>query len=360
MLIQTKILKNALSKIAGIVPTKATTPILENVLFEFNDYSLKISATNLDVCGCVFVPYEKILPNFCLNAKRLYDTVKMIEDEEIEFTLKENYKLTIKTLKGEYKLTAENPEDFPKPPTLEKTEIIKHENFFNKIKKVIYAASTNELKPALTGVFCGKDVVATDGFVLSVIPSSEGLDDSDVSPSKGIEINIPAQTLGFILKFANEITEIQANEKLVQFDFKNENFNYCIISKLIDETFPDYKVIFNQDYCDRIFANRTELLNTLSRLRIFANPASRQIRISFAENLKIQTEDADMGAEAFETLKVKLEGKQIIIGFNADYVIKTLNAMTDEEITIEYREPTKGVIFEGVGHKCVVMPVRLN
>ena len=83
MLIQPKTLRNALGKLIGIVPSKPSVPILENVLIKQGE-KLKLIVTDLEIFGVAeltFTKSDKI--DFCVNAKRLYDTVKMIEDEQI-------------------------------------------------------------------------------------------------------------------------------------------------------------------------------------------------------------------------------------------------------------------------------------
>ena len=48
-------LQKALAKIIGVVPTRSTLPILENLLFDVNKNTLKITATDLEVSMTVSI-----------------------------------------------------------------------------------------------------------------------------------------------------------------------------------------------------------------------------------------------------------------------------------------------------------------
>jgi DNA polymerase III sliding clamp (beta) subunit (PCNA family) len=97
-------------------------------------------------------------------------------------------------------------------------------------------------------------------------------------------------------------------------------------------------------------------------LIIFSSSVSHQIKITFCDKIEIRAIDSDVGAEAIESLEIKSENDGIPteIGLNAEYAIKTLQSMTDEEIMIEYDTPIKALVLEGENHKCIIMPVRIN
>lgn len=359
MLIQTKTLKNALSKLIGIVPQKPSVPILENVLFKQGE-KLKLIVTDLEIFGVAeltFTKSDKI--DFCVNAKRLYDTVKMIEDEQIEFIIDGNLKLTIKTKRGQYKLVCESADDFPSIPS-ERLEKLECEGLLEKIKKVAYACSNDILRPSLSGVLLADDIVGTDGHCLSLCSFSEGQNKPDLSLLEGKDFLIPKNVLNVVLRSASENSEVFYNDKIIQFDFECEDFTYSITSKLIDETYPNYKAVIPKDYFKRVFVKRNELLNSVKRLSIFSSSTTHMIKIRFDKKLEISAIDNDLGAEAKEEIEVTFEGEATEVGMNATYLINTLQNMTAENITIEFNEPTNAVIFEEENHKCIVMPVRLN
>lgn len=351
MLIQTNLLKKALSKIIGIVSSKSTIPIMENVLFSFEEKSVNLTASDLEISGTANIPCEGILNDFCVDGKRLYDTIKMITDDEVEFSMK-NFKLEIKTLRGVYKMTGENPVDYPLVPGIGKDgKKIDTDKFIEKIKKVSYATSDDQLRPALNGVYIGKDIVATDGHCLSLMPESN-LEKA---------IIIPQKTAYLVVKNDLELTNVTANEKFIKFDFIGEGMKFTLTSKLIDEPYPDYSAVLPQDYENYLHVSRTELLNAIKRISVYRNEATKQVRLTFSENIKITAQDLGSGSEATEEIDCDYgNGEEVEIGFNGDYLIKTLSALQDEKIKIEYREPIKAAIFRGEEHYCLVMPVRLN
>lgn len=356
MLIQTNLLKKALSKLIGIIPAKSTVPILENILFSFEEKRVNLTVSDLEISGTASLPCDGNIADFCVLGKRLYDTVKMIQDDEIEFILKE-HGLTVKTLRGQYKLPTESPAEYPMSPKIEKLEKIECDNFIGKIGKVIYAVSNDQLRPSLSGVYVGKDVVATDGHCLSLVPF--GKDKNGSFCPSGKEIIIPSKIMGIALKMDVENMGIAYNSNFIKLEAKDGECEYTLISKLVDETYPNYEAVLPKGYTSYLEVNRLDLLNSIRRLSLFSSSSTHQIKFSISDKFRIEATDTETGSEANEEVDAEING-EIEIGLNAQYVINTLIALKDEKIRLEYSDPIKAIVFKGEEHFCLVMPVRLN
>jgi DNA polymerase-3 subunit beta len=359
-------IQRALSKVIGVVPSKTTIPILENVLFELEGNDLKITATDIDVAMSISIEVKGTKNGkIAVPAKRLFDTVRALPDIDLTFSADSNYKITLKTPNGEYKLTGESSDDYPAMPSFKhKSEIvINGEVLKGLVNKTVFSVSTDELRPSMTGVlFHVKDdefrTVATDGHRLVRLITK----DLNI-PKTSKEILVPSKTLHLVLKSISGETKINYDDKLIKFDFGNG----FLISKLIDEQYPNYEAVIPLDYEFKITANRNELLASVKRVSIYSSSTTHQIKLSFTkDSMEISAQDFDIGGEANETISCECTGEEIEIGFNSNYIVDVLGHLETENVMIEYASPIKATIFRPAEKSetedilMIVMPVRLN
>ena len=359
-------LQKVLSKVIGVVPTKTTIPILENVLFELTSNKLNITATDLDMAMSVAIEVtgEKD-GKVALPAKRMFETIRALPPTDVEFSMDSNYKITLKTKSGEYKLTGETSVDYPSIPNF-KSDVdidMSADTLKGMINKSSFAVSSDELRPAMTGVLIHiKEnelrTVATDGHRLVRI-ITKGLK----LPKKVEEILIPSKSLNLALKCIEGNTKISFDEKHITFNFGKG----VLYSKLIDEQYPNYEAVIPLDYTKKVMVDRAQLLSSVRRVSLYSNNTTHQVRFIFSENqLVIFAQDYEIGGEAKETLHCEYKGDALEIGFNSTYVIDVLGHLESENVTIEFDTSIKATIFREVEKKenedilMIVMPVRLN
>lgn len=167
-------LVQSLSAVAGAVPAKATMPILEMVLFESENGKLKLTATDLEVSIIEYVEAEiETEGAVAIPARRLLDTLRQLPDIPLFFEVDERYNVKFRTDKGTYKLAGEPGDEFPEMPSLADALVISTDTHIIKsaIQKTSFAVSTDDLRPAMMGVFFeigteSSKIVATDGHRL--------------------------------------------------------------------------------------------------------------------------------------------------------------------------------------------------
>jgi DNA polymerase III subunit beta len=360
-----EILKS-LSRVIGVVPTKTTIPILENILFELEGNNLRLTATDIDIAMSVTLEVKASKDGrLAVPAKRFFDTIKALPDIDFTFSADTNFKITLKTPNGEYKLTGESADDYPSLPAFKhKSEItLDGEILRGLINRASFSVSSDELRPSMTGVlFHIKEdelrTVATDGHrLVRIITKNIEL------PKTSKEILVSAKTLHLVLKSISGQTKINFDEKLIKFDFGNG----VLISKLIDEQYPNYEAVIPIDYESKLIINRNEMLSSVRRVSIYSSSTTRQVKFAFNnEEMVISAQDFDIGGEAKETIACECTGEGMEIGFNSNYIIDVLGHLECESAMIEYSSPIKATIFrpmeknENEDILMIVMPVRLS
>lgn len=368
-IVSTSVLLKQLQAISGASSSSTVLPILENFLFEIKDNTLTISATDLQTSMVTSLPIEaKEEGRVAMPSKILIDTLKTLPDQPVAFSVDtQTLAIEISAGDGKYKLSGENADDFPKIPVVENVSTVKLEASIlsEAINKTIFAVSTDELRPAMSGVFVQLNeqnitFVATDAHRLVRYRRT------DVGTDKPTSIILPKKALT-LLK-----SSLPSDETSVSVEYNNTNafFQFGsinLICRLVDERYPDYEAVIPQVNPNKLTVDRLLFLNTLRRVVIFANKTTHQVRLKISgSELHISAEDLDFANEAHERLNCQFEGDDLEIGFNAKFLVEMLNNLNCEEVVLEMSTPNRaGLLLPAIkeDHEeilMLVMPVMLN
>ena len=146
----------SLQKVINVIPAKSTVDILYNVLLIAEEGNLKIIATDLEITQITWTKCEVSQEgSITVPGKLLLDILREMPDIDITFGADSNSKIVIESSIGEYKLSGQPKNEFPSVPLVESEHKIQLNNtiFKRMIERTIFACSTDNLRPALTGVF---------------------------------------------------------------------------------------------------------------------------------------------------------------------------------------------------------------
>ena len=364
------LLKN-LNAINGVITSNPVVPILDNVLFEIENGNLLITASDLQTSVMVEIQVEsKGDGSVAIPAKILIDTLKNLPEQPVTFSIDdENYNIEINSDNGRYKLAGENATDFPKVPQVTDGYSIDLSSklLSNAISNTIFSTSTDELRPAMTGVFLKLSTssctfVSTDGhrlvkYVRSDVSGDE-VDHEMILPRKSL--NLLKSTLPSD-KSSDVKLEFNASNAFFSFD------NVKMVCRLIDERYPDYENVIPLDNSNNIVIDKLEVLSSLKRISIYANKTTNQVKFKISGGeILISAEDLDFSNEANERISCEHDGADIEIGFNAKFLIEILSNLNSTRVTFKLSEPNKAglIIPDEIDDSediiMLVMPVMLN
>jgi DNA polymerase-3 subunit beta len=368
-IVSSSALLKQLQAISGALSSNTVLPILENFLFEINSGVLTISATDLQTTMNTTLAVEaKENGKIAVPSKILLDTLKTLADQPVIFSINdENFGIEMSAGDGKYKLSGENGEDFPKIPKVENAAalVITASTLAEAISKTLFAVSTDELRPAMTGVYCQMSsenitFVATDAHKLVRYRRRDAHADvtsSFILPKKALNLlksSLPTEDVS---------VNIEYNATNAFFSFNNIN----LICRLIDEKYPDYEAVIPVNNPNKLTIDRSLFLSCLRRVSIYSNKTTHQVRLKITgSELQISAEDLDFANEAFERLSCQYEGEDIEIGFNARFLVEMLANLETEEVALEMSTPNRaGILFPVNADNnedvlMLVMPVILN
>lgn len=368
-IVNSSYLLRQLSNINGVITTNPVVPILENFLFEIEKNVLTVTASDLQTSMITEINVEsKEKGSIAVPARILLDTLKNLPDQPVTFSIDEStYSIEISSDNGRYKLSGENATDFPKVPAVSNdfSAVISSDVLARAVNNTIFATSSDELRPAMTGVYVNlgeknTTFVATDGHRLVRYRRT------DIKSDNGNAIIIPRKALNLLkATLPTENTDVS-----IDFNMSNAFFKFGsirMICRLIDERFPDYENVIPAQNTIKMTISRTDLLGSLKRIAIYANKTTHQVRLKITgSELQVSAEDLDFSNEANERLSCEHEGEDIEIGFNAKFIIEMLSNLDTDQVKLNMSAPNKaGVILPVEKDKdedilMLVMPVMLN
>ena len=364
------LLKN-LSSISGVITSNPVVPILENVLFEIENGNLLITASDLQTSVMVELQVEsKENGSVAIPAKILIDTLKNLPEQPVTFSIDENnYNIEINSDNGRYKLAGENSADFPKVPEISDgySFTVNANILALAIGNTIFSTSTDELRPAMTGVFFRLSsnsctFVSTDGHrLVKYVRTDISGDEVDH------DMIIPRKSLNLLKTI---IPSDDKNDINIEFNASNaffSNDNIKLVCRLIDERYPDYENVIPSDNSNSIEVDKSEILSSLKRISIYANKTTNQVRLKVSgSEILISAEDLDFSNEANERISCEHDGDDIEIGFNAKFLIEILSNIHSDKVIFKLSEPNRAglVLPEDIEDEedltMLVMPVMLN
>ena len=355
-------LSKALNVVSRTAISKATLPILNNVLIRVNKKKVSLITTNLDMAVIDFLPVSSSEDGVVtVPAKLLADFISNLPKGEIIDIESKDTKLTISTKKYSSNINGTPADDFPEIPEIdEKSAIIfkiNTDEFKNSLNQVLIATSNDLTRPALTGVYFNTfdntlAIAATDGYRLA----EKKLIDKVESEVKAI---VPAASLQEALRSigddAEEI-EISFNEDLVRFRFGEIE----IISKLIDASFPDYQKLIPKDNSIEAKLNREELIRITKLAALFSKSVGGSI---ICETIKPDTFSVKSIANEFGENDSKLETKiekPGKINLNSRFLLDALNSLEEKEILFCFSDKIAPILLKNTKDKKythIIMPL---
>ncbi len=349
----------------GVVEKRQTLPILSNVLFEVDESSLKLTATDLEseISTTSTISNFKSGGKTTAPARKLSDLCRLMPDlAEIHFFL-DGDNLKIETESGKYNLSTLPSEDFPVFETEDaQSQInISSQNLKNLITKTSFAMGNQDWRHYLNGLYIMIDdkvitTVATDAHRLAMATSS--LNEASSESTSGI---VPRKSINEIGKLVGDESEnvvIQLGQTSIAANVSGTTF----VSKLIEGKFPDYVQVIPSGESSLLVVDRKNFSESLSRVSVLSSEKYKGVRIiTKKDSLNISANNPEK-EQGEENLSCEYQGEEIDIAFNVNYLQEILSTIDSEKIEINFFGSEKSCLITDPNSenlKYVVMPLLL-
>ncbi len=353
-----QVLLDGLNKVAGVVATRPSMPILSNVRLEASDGELKLMTTNMELTILAKVPCMVDAPGaVTLPAKKLQSIIREMRDGEVVLETKGNV-ATIRCNRAQFKLHGLSADEFPGLPVFREAREFKvPQAMLNKgFRYTEFAISNDGTRYVLNGIYtCFQDskltLVATDGRRLALFEN-----ELEFPESQQVCIDLPSRAVAELHRLLSD-----GGEVLVRITSNQASFDFgdtLLITKLIDGNYPNYRQVIPSRYNERIVMSAQDLNETVRRVSLLSAEKANTVRFRFAPGvMEVQSSAADVG-EANEEVPIDYNGRELTITFNADFILAPLKAAGDGEVAIDLIDSSSpGVMRVADEFLYVLMPM---
>lgn len=343
--IKQSVLKDELSFVQGIVEKKSTIPVLSNILIEsIGENTIRIVGTDLDVTiRCEAAADIKKGGSMCIQARKLFDIVRLLPDTDVHFMKDENEWVKLKSGKSNFRLAGVSREQFPEVPNFKNAPMKLSADIFNHfIQNTAFAITNEQSRFTLSGAKFMIDgtkarMVTTDGHRLAFIEKK-----LNIEATEAMDALIPKKALMELTKISREAKgEVSFGEDANHIYF--EVNGRLLITRKLSGTFPNYEMVIPKDNDKRAVFDAQEMKNAIRRVSLMADERTRSIKMTIRPNeIEIGAQSSEEG-EASEKVVADYNGTEIEVGFNSQYLQEFLNVVgAGETEAVETENETDG------------------
>ena len=367
--IKREILLKSLNFVQGVVEKKNTLPILSNVLLQLKDKKLSIIATDLDMIFYDEIKDIKIIKegSTTTSAAILYDILRKISsNSELNFELKSENKLSLKSENADFNLLCLPTDNFPSfADEFEGQEItLNNKRFLKLLNKTKISISNDDTRHYLNGIFLHLNELQGRNFLTGVATDSHRLSSSSLEIESSNEFNsliLPRKTVFQLCSLLTEISDqlkMQTSENKIKFTLGNIK----LISKVIDGKFPDYKKVVPNTNDKTLIVSSKEFINSIERVASVSLDRKEGVRLTInKDNVQLSVNSANSG-DGNEKIKAKFSSENLKISFNSKYLIDIASEVEDKNLKINLKDSVSPVLIEDVSDKnsyYVIMPMKI-
>lgn len=357
-------LNEAVNVVSRAVPQKSPVTALEGIKMYLDCNTLELTGYDLEMGIQTKIEVQsENHGEFTVDAKLFSEIVRKLPSDTVTIEIDDKLKATIIGGDAEYNIMALSADDYPAIPDVDKSDSITVPQAImkNMINQTIFAVSTSDNKPILTGELFDIDngifnLVAIDGFRLAVR--------TEASPSEEKhKFVVKAKTLAEAAKLLKDEDEktvtMYLSKKHIIFDISG----YMIISRLLEGEFHNYKGSIPQTHSTEIVINTRDLIASLERCSLLIVEQTKAPVKCIFDNGTVKISCSTALGKLSDEIPAQISGSKVEIGFNCRYLLDALRAAESDKVKILLNgglSPMKIVPADGDAYTFLVLPVRLK
>ncbi len=355
-----------LSVVSRAVSTRAPTQALSGVLIRADEDGVTLSATDLDMGLETTLEAEVAAEGAVLLPGRLLaEVARSLAEATVEIETREaEQDVEIRSGSSSFHLRVLPVDDFPKLPAPGDQPGLRMpaKELGASIELVARAASRDDMRPVLTGVFVAASgaemtMVATDSYRLAVKRTEL---ESELGGE--IDANIPARALRELSRILSSEGVDEATVSLLPNQAIFKAGAILLTTRLIEGQFPNFRQLLPESYEHDVRLPRSDFLDVTRRVSQLAQ-RNAPLRLSFRSGeLTVAAETPDVG-DAQETMPAAFEGEPLEIGFNPEFLKEGIESVEGDEVLLRLISPLRPGLLQPVeddDFRYLVMPIRLN
>ncbi|MGJ7920602.1 DNA polymerase III subunit beta [Neobacillus sp. LXY-4] len=373
-IIQRDRLVQSVQDVMKAVTSRTTIPILTGIKIVATNEGVTLTGSDSDISIESFIPKEeagdeiveiKQTGAIVLQAKFFSEIVKKLPTDSVEIHVENHLQTVIRSGKSEFNLNGLDAEEYPHLPQIAEENVFRIPTDLLKmmIRQTVFAVSTSETRPILTGVNWKVEnnelnCIATDSHRLALrkarIESETDETYNVVIPGKSLN------ELSKILDDSNDLIDIVITENQVLFKAKHLLF----FSRLLEGNYPDTSRLIPTDNKTNVTVTTKEFLHAIDRASLLAREGKNNV-VKFAtldnKGIEVSSNTPEIGKVVEEVQAQEIDGEELKISFSAKYMMDALKALEGTEIKISFTGAMRPFVIRPIGDESIlqlILPVR--
>ena len=340
-----------LNNVMHAISSRATIPILSGIKLNLTEDELILTGSDTDISIEIHIPISEDLTvestgSVVLPARFFSEIIRRLPGKEFSLEVKESFQTQIISENSEFIINGLDANNYPRLPEIadESSFVISGKTFREIINETQFAVATQESRLVLTGVhfnFSSDKIyaVATDSHRLS----SRALT-LENGPQVKTDLIIPGKSLLELARIIGETDpeiKVCPGENQVLFEIGNILF----YSRLLEGSYPDTERLIPTESTTTVEFDLAELSSALDRASLLTH-AGRNNVVDLTldtenQTAKLSGESAEIGNVEEDVSFKKLEGKNLKISFNPDYLRDALRASVTDAVVMDFTQPLR-------------------
>lgn len=347
-IIQRDRLVESVQDVMKAVASRTTIPILTGIKITVSNDSVTLTGSDSDISIESSIPLEeegKVLVeikktgSIVLPARFFNEIVKKLPMDDVEISVENGLQTIIRSGKAEFSLNGLDADEYPHLPQIEEDNIITIPTDLLKtlIRQTVYAVSTSETRPILTGVnwkIENGDIIctATDSHRLALRKAKV-----ESNAVESYNVVIPGKSLTELSKILddsqNPVSIVITNNQIL---FKAEHLLF--FSRLLEGNYPDTSRLIPAESKTDITVNTKDFLQSIVRASLLGEGKNNIVKLSTIgqSGVEISSNIPEIGKVVEEVQAESITGEELKISFNAKFMMDALRALEGTDIKINF------------------------
>src|SRR5690625_4235501 len=347
--IQRKQLFQQMQNVINIISSKTVIPILSGIKIDVEADHITLTGSNSDITVQTNIPRkigdEDIITNIeegsiVLPVPQFPEIINKLPEDIVDITVEDNFKTVITSGKAIFTLYGQSSEEYPKMMLQQAEPHLQIEvaQLKKVIRQTVFAVSTMETRPILTGVNIKLNnnqitFTATDSHRLStrtINVINNNLETTDlVIPGKSL------QELNKILDNNYETVNVSVIKNQIIFFTNHVYFS----SRLLSGNYPETSRLIPQDSETVLKIHTKDFIHTIERAALLSHKDQNNvIDLETKQNnvIHISSKLPEVGNVNEQLTAISIDGEQVKISFSSKYMLDTLKTMDSEIVEINF------------------------
>lgn len=367
---------NQLNNVLRAISSKTTIPILTGLKMVVDKERIVLTGSNSDitiesVIDASNPDYDLTVEDpgaIVLPARFFSEIVKKLPDKQVTIEVTSGFQADITSGTAKFQINGQDAENFPHLPEVEtdKTITLPNDVLKEVIRQTVIAVSKQESRPILAGIH----ITLHDGLLTAVATDSHRLAQrkvalNDVDNGIDFDVIIPGKSMNELSGMISDVDEdvqVQVTENQILFIFGNTHF----YSRLLEGNYPETSQLIPKTADTTVELDAGSFLASIERASLLSHESRNDVvklTLKPSENLvRISSDSPDIGTVEEEVATTSLDGNDLEISFNPNYMKDALRSFGQTTVKISFTSPLRPFTLvpteDGENFVHLITPVR--